>query len=161
MKMKINNFLGIICLVIIFLFTNQVFSADWIYVGSTSKGKEYYDASSISSIKKVNNNIIRVSCKTIFSEKGRVETFSFLKKRGKKPSNSSVIDYLITLEEFNCVNAKKRPVSFNIYDKKGNVIYTSPKFHNAKFIDTIPDSVGYKCLKKVCSIGKISNIKKK
>lgn len=156
--MKINNFLGIICSVIIFLFTNQAFSADWIYVGSTVKGKEYYDASSI---EKVNNNFIRVWCKTTFSKKGKAETFSFLEKEGKKPRDSSVIDYLITLEEFDCVNAKKRPVSFNIYDKKGNVIYKSSKFHNPKFSNTIPNSAGDKCLKKVCSVGKESNIKKK
>ncbi|MBN1365052.1 MAG: hypothetical protein JW976_09645 [Syntrophaceae bacterium] len=156
--MKTNNLLGIILLVSIFLFTNRAFSADWIYVGSTSKGKEYYDASSI---KKINNNIIHILCKTTFSKKGKSETFSFLKKMGKKPGNPSVIDHLITLEEFDCVKAKKRPVSFNIYDKEGKVIYTSPKFHNPKFINTIPNSVGNKCLKKVCSVGMVSNIKKK
>ena len=75
--MKVKNVQSIICLVIIFLFANQAWAAEWIYYASTSIGMLYYDKSSI---KKVNKNIISVWAKTIFNEDGKNRDFFISQK---------------------------------------------------------------------------------
>ena len=74
--MKIMNIQGIICLVIIFLFANQAWAAEWIHYMSNASGNSYYDKSSI---KKVNKNISSVWTKVIFNKDGKTKAFSFLK----------------------------------------------------------------------------------
>jgi len=81
--MKIKNLQGIICFVIFFLFANQVWAADWKMVGSSNTAKEYYD---VSSIKRINKNIISVWTKRIYNEDGKKRNFLFSKAEMKHQS---------------------------------------------------------------------------
>ena len=80
MKAKIVQ--SIICLVIFFLFTNQAWTADWIYFDKAAVGDFYYDKSSI---KKVNESIISVWNKNILSKEAKTKYFSILKEMHKAP----------------------------------------------------------------------------
>ena len=145
--MKAKNVQSIICLVVFFLFANQVWAAEWIYYGSTSAGDVYYDKSSI---KEVNKSIIPVWTKNILSEEAKTKYFSILKGMDKAPDNPSLLSYYIELLEIDCVNEKIKDTSVTIYDEKGNVIYSSPKNQSGEWNDIFPISVGEKLKNKVC-----------
>ena len=145
--MKAKNVQSIICLVVFFLFANQVWAAEWIYYGSTSAGDVYYDKSSI---KEVNKSIIPVWTKNILSEEAKTKYFSILKGMDKAPDNPSLLSYYIELLEIDCVNEKIKDTSVTIYDEKGNVIYSSPKSQSGEWNDIFPISVGEKLKNKVC-----------
>jgi hypothetical protein len=155
--MKIKNLQSIICLVIIFLFANNAWTAEWIYYTSMSTGHMYYDKSSI---KKVKKNIISVLTKTKYTENGKTQHFSFLKGIGKAPDNADILSYELVLVETDCVNNKFRISSMSLYDEKDSVLAALPKASD-KWSD-IPPSTQMEVLKnEVCSAVKPSKKKKK
>jgi cell division septation protein DedD len=142
--MKIKNVQSIICLVIFFLFANQAWAADWIYYDTTAVGDMlYYDKSSI---KKVNKNIISVRTKNILSEKTKTKHFSILKGMHKAPDNPSMLSYYTKLTEIDCVNKKMKGISVIFYDKKGKVVYSSPKSESGEWNAILPNTVGEKLI---------------
>jgi hypothetical protein len=157
--MKAKNVQGIICLVILFLFSNQAWAADWIpYDVSILSGScWYYDKSSV---KKVNNNIIRVWTKLIYGETEKTKAFLFLKGIGKAPDNSDKLSHVKILSEVDCVNDKIISISMIFYDAIGNPIYSSPKSFD-EWADIVPDSNTEKLKNIVCSDSKTSETKKK
>ena len=136
--MKLKYVQGIICLVILFLFANQSWAEDWILYGIPNTGDMYYDKSSIT---KVNENIIRVWIKSIYNEKGKLETFSFLQGTDKATDNPDKLNHYILLQEIDCVNKKYRTASIKIYDEKGNVIVSSPEGEIGGWNNIIPNPV--------------------
>lgn len=143
---KVKNVQSIVCLIILFLFANQAWAADWILYSSTSEGNMYYDKSSI---KKINNNIIRVWSKKIFNKNGKIVSFSFLKTTGEAPENPDILSFDVALDEFNCVNEEIRTSSWIIYDEKDAVV-SSMKL-SVRWQDIIPGSVSETLKNIVCS----------
>ena len=155
--MKIKNVQGVICLVFFFLFANNAWAADWIRYASHTFGDTYYDKSSI---KKVNKNIISVLTKTIYTENGKKEYFSFLESIGKAPGNPDILNNQLVSVEIDCVNKIYKVSSMSIYDEKDSVIASRPKSTD-KLIDTPPNSQMEILEKEICSAGKTSKKKKK
>jgi len=145
--MKAKNVQGIICLVMFFLFANQAWAVEWIFYTSSSLGKMYYDKSSI---KKVNENIIRVWTENILNEDGKKETFSFLKSMDKASENPNLIRYVLRLSEIDCIKEEIKDFSTIIYDEKSNVLYSSPKGKLGKWNNILSNSVAEKLKNVVC-----------
>lgn len=156
--MKIKNVQSIIYLVILLLFANHTWAADWIFYDSPSTGKEYYDKNSI---KKVNKNIIRVWVKKILTEDQKIEVSPLLKSsKGKEPNNPDLISYVLMLKEIDCVNEKIKGSPMIIYDEDGNVLGSEPKYID-KWRDIAPESVAETLKNIVCSGDKTSKTEKK
>ena len=142
--MKAKNVQSIICLVIFFLFANQAWAADWIYYDTAAVGDMlYYDKSSI---KKVNESIISVWTKNILSEETKTKYVSILKGIHKAPDNPSRLSYYTKLTEIDCVNKKMKGISVIFYDKKGKIVYSSPKGDSGEWNAILPNTVGEKLI---------------
>ena len=74
--MKIKNVQRIIFLVFFFLFSNQVWAANWIYFDKAAVGDVYYGKNSI---KKLDKSNILVWNKVILSQEAKTKYFSILK----------------------------------------------------------------------------------
>ena len=148
---------SIISLAFFFLFASQAWAADWIYYAPMSTGHMYYDKGSI---KKVNKNIISVLTKTIYTENGKKEYFSFLESIGKAPGNPDILNNQLVSVEIDCVNKIYKVSSMSIYDEKDSVIASRPKSTD-KWSDTPPNSQMEVLEKEICSAGKTSKKKKK
>jgi hypothetical protein len=152
---KIKNVQSIICLVIFFLFANQAWAADWIYYDTAAVGDMlYYDKNSI---KKENESIISVWAKNILSEETKTRYVSILKGIHKAPKNPSRLSYYTKLTEIDCVNKKMKVISAIFYDKKGKVVYSSPKSESGEWNDILPNTVGEKLIKIVSCESVTSN----
>jgi hypothetical protein len=155
--MKTKSFQGIICVIVFFLFANKAWAADWIYYTSIATVHMYYDKSSI---KKVNKNIISVWTKTIFTDNGKKQYFSFLESIGKAPDNYNILNYQLVLVEIDCINKKYRIYSMSINDEKDSVLASLPK-PTDQWID-IPPTTQMETLKnEVCTVSTTSKKKKK
>jgi hypothetical protein len=141
--MKAKNVQSIICLVIFFLFANQVWAVDWIYYDKAAVGDFYYDKSSI---KKVNESITSVSTKNILSEEAKMKYFSALKVMHKAPKNPSMLSYYTKLMQIDCVHRKIKDISVIFYNEKDKVVYKSPKSESGEWNDILPDTVGDKLI---------------
>jgi ketosteroid isomerase-like protein len=139
--MKVKNVQNIICLVIIFLFANQAWAADWIYYYTSDFGDSYYDKSSI---KKVNESIISVWTKNILSDDAKTKYFSILKRIHKAPQNPSMLCYYTKLTEIDCVNKRIKDISAIFYNEKSEVVYTSPKSESGEWNAILPNTVAEK-----------------
>jgi len=155
--MKINNLPVLICLVIISLFANQAYAAEWIFLGAVPTGDQYYNKKSI---EEVNKNIFHVLIKERYNDNGKMSKFSFLKKTGNAPNNPYVLSHELRLLEINCANKKIKVSSDSIYDKQGHVIASMPRSY-VKRSDIFPDSIAKTLNNTVCSAGQPSPKKKK
>jgi len=152
--MKINNIYSIICLVIISLLANQAWAADWKFFASSGSGDVYYDKNSIV---KVNKNIVRVRTKKTYSEKGKLEEYSFLKSLGKAPGNPYILSHELKLLEIECLNKKIKISSDRICDKRGHVVTTTQSY--SKLNDIVRKSSDEELQNIVCSDSKTPKIK--
>jgi len=119
-------------------------------------GLVYYD---ISSIKKVNKNIIRVWTERIFNEEGKTDILSFLKRIGKAPDNPDILRSIKNLWEIDCVNEKSK-ISFQIiYDEKGKGLHSDHEITEWEYI--IPGTADEILKNIVCNAGKTSKTEKK
>jgi len=154
---KIMNIKSIICLVIFSLCSNQAWAADWVYYMKSTFGDEYYDKSSI---KKVNENIIRVWTKTIFNKDGKKKWFSLLKSINEAPDKLDILNYELMMNEIDCINERGRFTSMTInYDEKA-IVYWGMK-SSSKWMKIEPLSTTGILQNKICSAGKNSQTKKK
>jgi len=154
--MKINNIYSIICCVIILLLANQAWAADWKFFASSGSGDVYYDKNSIV---KVNKNIVRVRTKKTYSEKGKLEEYSFLKSLDKAPGNPYILSHELKLLEIECLNKKIKISSDRICDKRGHVVTTTQSY--SKLNDIVRKSSDEELQNIVCSNGKTPEIKQK
>ncbi|MFZ1037634.1 MAG: surface-adhesin E family protein [Smithella sp.] len=155
--MRINNIYSIICLVIILLLANQAWAADWKFFASSGSGDMYYDKNSIV---KVNKNIVRVWTKKTYSEKGKLEEYSFLKSLGKAPGNPYILSHELKLLEIECLNKKIKISSDRICDKRGHVAVTTTQSYS-KLNDIVRKSSDEELQNIVCSVGKTPEAKQK
>jgi hypothetical protein len=144
--MKIKNVQRIIFLVFFFLFLNQAWAANWIYIDKAAVGDVYYGKNSI---KKVDKSIILVWNKVVLSKEAKTKYFSILKGIHKEPQNLSMLSYYKKLIEIDCVNRKIKDNVITFYDEKGKVVYASPKSESGEWNDILPDTVGEKLFKIV------------
>jgi DedD protein len=144
--MKIKNVQRVIFLVFFFLFFNQAWAANWIYIDKAAVGDVYYGKNSI---KKVDKSIILVWNKVILSKEAKTKYFSILKGINKEPQNPSMLSYYKKLIEIDCVNRKIKDNVITFYDEKGKVVYASPKSESGEWNDILPDTVGEKLIKIV------------
>jgi len=153
--MKAKNVQSIICLVIFFLFADQAWAADWKFFASSGSGDVYYDKNSIV---KVNKNIVRVRTKKTYSEKGKLEEYSFLKSLGKAPGNPYILSHELKLLEIECLNKKIKISSDRICDKRGHVVVTTTQSYS-KLNDIVRKSSDEELQNIVCSDSKTPKIK--
>lgn len=135
-----------------FLRADHAWGGDWISLGLTASGIEYY---SNSDIKKSDKNIFHVRTKIIYNERGKVNRFPLLKKMGKAPGNPYILSYEMKWSELNCNHKKYRISSGGIYDKRGNMIASLPK-NDTAWHDMIPRSNEEKLNNIVCDRGNFS-----
>jgi hypothetical protein len=141
--MKIKNVQRIIFLVFFFLFLNQAWAANWIYIDKAAVGDVYYGKNSI---KKVDKSIILVWNKVVLSKEAKTKYFSILKGIHKEPQNLSMLSYYKKLIEIDCVNRKIKDNVITFYDEKGKVVYASPKSESGEWNDILPNTVGEKLI---------------
>lgn len=139
--MNAKNIQSIICLVIFFLFVNQVWAKEWLYYDTAPVGDMYYDKSRI---KKVNKNITSVWTKHILSEEAKTKYYSILKSIGKAPDSPSMLCYYIELMEIDFANKKIKDVAAIFYDQQDKVVYSTPKSESGQWNDIVPNSAGEK-----------------
>jgi hypothetical protein len=147
--MKAKKVQGIVCLVVFLLFANQAWAAEWVLCASPSSGARlYYDKSSI---KKADNDIIRVSNKFVYNSKTeKKNAFAALKGINKAPKNPDIMSHDLSVNEIDCVNKKHRLVSVTFYNVKGKAIYSSSKF-SKEWNPIAPESFMEKIQNTVCS----------
>ena len=56
------------------------------------------------------------------------------------------MNYYTKLMQIDCANRKIKDISVIFYDKKGKVIYSSPKSESGEWNDILPDTVGEKLI---------------
>ena len=152
-----NKFWAFLIIVLMFSLTiiacnsgtdNQ--SGDWVRIGETTTGDNYYDKNSL---KEENKNIIRVKTKAIYSENGKKEKLTFLKSIGKAPANPDSLSHEIRIWNVDCVNKKINPYTSTIYGKGDQMITASPQFPD-KWDDILPRSLSEKIKNIACNDGK-------
>lgn len=124
--------------------------ADWVRIGKTVTGDNYYDKNSL---KEEHKNIIRVKTKAIYSENGKKEKLTFLKSINKAPANADSLSHEIRIWNVDCVNNKINPYSSTIYGKGDQMITSSPEFAN-QWDDILPQSLSEKIKKIACNVSK-------
>ena len=130
--------------------------ANWIYLGKTITAETYYDKNSI---KEEDQNIIRIWIKAIYSEDGKKEKFSFLKRINKAPFSADTLSYELVLFEIDCLNNKARMYTGQAYDDKGEILVSAPKSFG-EWGNISPDSQIAALRNTVCSEGRIPDTKK-
>lgn len=145
--MKSQNIHGIVFLILLFLFANQAEAEEWIYYASTPTRDAFYDKSSL---KRVDRHIISVCTKIAFNDDGKKHDFSFLQSIGQAPESFDILNYKLIISEVDCTNHKIKDCSTRIYDKKNNVVYTSPISDTGKWSDIFSNSIGAKLRDMIC-----------
>lgn len=151
--MKTKYSVGIIGLTVLFLLAVQVWAADWKSFASSRGGDMYYDKDSV---KTANKNMISVLTKKTYSEQGKLEKYSSLKKLGKAPINPYILSHELTEYEIDCTNQRIKVSSNQICDKRGNVAVQAPRFHGG-WNDISRKSNEEKLKNIVCSADKTSS----
>jgi len=139
--MKAKPVLSMICLGILLLSAPQIWAQSWSYYDTASVGDMYYDKSRIRAVDK---NIIAVWTKNILSEKAKSKYYSILQSVNHAPERPSDISYYEELLEIDYTQRKIKNVSVIFYNKKGRVIYASPKSETGEWLPIEPHSVGEK-----------------
>jgi hypothetical protein len=155
MKTKILH--GIICLTIFFLFTGQASAAGWKLFYSSGSGEMFYDENSV---KKVNKNIVHVLVKKTYSEQGKLEKFSLLKKSGKGPINPYILSHELIMLEIDCVKEKMKISSDKVCDKRGQLV-TWDRSSSGRWNDIVRKSSEEKLKNIVCGGNKTPGTKNK
>lgn len=144
--MKIKNICVTICLIILFLFVNRAWTADWTLVAPYAGGEMYYFLSTIKSEKE---NVVPVWTKTVFNEKGKADALSYLNNKDKAASPTGALSYNLIYYEMDCLSGKYRTSASYYYDEKDNLIY-SEKNAQSEFSDVLPDTILEKLKNTVC-----------
>lgn len=126
--------------IIIFFFSMEARSVDWVFYVTAADGNNYYYDSQ--SIKWVSKDIVQVWEKTVYTEKGVPD---MIKKYGPEYKELSCG---IGLFEFNCSEKKSRGLSLTYHNHHGSVIYSAPRDSSWDFI--IPESVSESLFNIVC-----------
>jgi len=155
--MSLKNYFYLIGLVVFLLLTGQALAAGWILYDKSGIGDMYYDKSSI---KKVNQNIIRVWDKTLYNENGRKKHFAFLQAIGKPRAGSDALHYQLVLVELDYLQKKYRVTSSSIYNKQNKIIASLPKEAYGGWRDIRPNSVSATLLNSICQTTRACKTKK-
>jgi hypothetical protein len=118
----------------------EVWGADWKYLVRTDEEAVSYDTESVT---RPSRDTVRVSVKTVFSEKG---INMHVKEFGERFEN---LNHVKDLLEFNCVDKKTRVLQSTIYSKDGNIL-VSDTSSELEWRVIIPDSLGETLYKEVC-----------
>lgn len=146
MKRKIFGAFAITMMVL--FFTGSLHAAQWTLCASApSGGRLFYDKDSV---KKLDNNIIRVSNKFEYTSKlDKQSAYASLKRIRKAPKNYAMMSHDLSVNEINCASGTHRLVSVAFYDVKGRVIYSSAKF-SKRWERIVADSFMDELRKTVC-----------
>lgn len=155
--MKIKNIYVTICLIILFLFVNRAWTADWTLLASYAGGEMSYFLSTIKSEKE---KVVPVWTKTVFNEKGKADALSYLKSKDKGVSPAGTLNYNLILYEMDCLNGKYRTSASYYYDEKDNLIFSEKNAQN-EFFDILPDTILEKLKNTVCRCVSNAGMQKK
>lgn len=117
----------------------EVRGADWKLYSFNDKGKNYYDAQSIT---RASKNIVRVWVKWNYTEKGVMDIVEKMGKEFKK------LEYSIILNEINCAEKTTRFLSLNYFDNNREVIVSGSYTTEWTFI--VPDTIDESLYKEIC-----------
>ena len=123
----------------IFLSVYPAWAEEWIHYATTPTREVYYDHSSI---KKLDGNLVRVRAKAVLNEKGKQETFAYLKKINNPPGSADILSHVLGIHEFDCTQGKVKDDSLVIYDERSRVVYPFAKDEAGRWKDIPPHSVG-------------------
>jgi hypothetical protein len=118
----------------------EVWGEEWKYLEQTDEEAVSYDTESVN---RPSRDIVRVSVKTVFSEKG---IDMHVKEFGERFKN---LNHVKDLLEFNCAHKKTRVLQSTIYSKDGNIL-VSDTSSELEWRVIIPDSLGETLYKEVC-----------
>jgi len=138
--------LAVVVVLAVVLFTGfqgSALGAEWVYFATTKKGQHYYDRQTV----KRANTTVRVWEKTVYSEDGKRNAEKFLTEMGEYKGQTP--GHVLTLDEFNCKEAKGRSLSMIIYDIHGKRVAGSPE-GGSEWSHSVPDSVYDRLSKQVC-----------
>ena len=155
--MKIKSIKIFAVPVIIFLFVNQAWAADWIGFASNNLGDMYYDKSTI---KKENKNIINVMIKQILSREGKTKYFSFLEGIKKAPENADKLHHALVLQKIDCTNKKFKSSSIAFYGEKEDSL-ASQQISAAEWNNIMPNTPPEALKNILCGSGKTTKKNKK
>jgi hypothetical protein len=117
----------------------------WVEYNKDLEGNvTYYKKENIG--KKREKDIIQVSEKMYFSEKGREE---LQKRSGGNIEGLNKLSYVIILSENDCKNHRQRLLSHISYDTNGKVM-SSITIGDPQWINIVPDSKGDTLQKQAC-----------
>lgn len=119
---------------------------EWIHIGKTSTGENYYDKNSI---QKTDQDIWKIKTKALYSEEGKKTKFAFLQSIGSNVKDARVLDHEIRIWRVDCRNKKINPFSSTIYDADDDIIVSSPEFPD-KWDKILPQSLADKLRHTVC-----------
>lgn len=94
-------------------------------------------------------DIVQISEKMYFSEKGREHLLQLQKQSGNKAEGWDKLSHVIVASEYDCKNHRQRLMSHVSYDTNGNVLGTVT-IAEPQWTPIIPDSKGDILQKKFC-----------
>lgn len=137
--------LGVILIGLVIFGYAEVRGADWVLYGETDTYKYYYDKESIN---RPSKNIVEVSEKQIYTDKGIIYMVGEL---GKKYENLS---HSITLWQIDCANQNFRFLSLTHYSREEKVIYSRRLLYASErageWSPIIKGTMGERLYKAVC-----------
>jgi hypothetical protein len=123
-------------------------SAYWVEYSKDLEGNvTYYKKENLG--KEREKDIIQVSEKMYFSEKGKEGLIQLQKKSGGNVEEWNKLSYVIVLSENDCKNHRQRLLSHTSYDTNGKVL-NSVTIADPHWINIVPDSKGDHLQKQVC-----------
>jgi Surface-adhesin protein E len=131
--------LGVVLIGLAIFACAEVWGADWKHYASNEDLLGYYDAQGITG---PSENIVSVWTRLDYTEKG---VLGWVKKFGKTFEN---LDYVINLNEINCLEKKFRILLVYYYDSKGSV-FDSIRYPSEWTI-VVPESIQENLYEEVC-----------
>jgi hypothetical protein len=131
--------LGIVLIGLAVFANAEAWGEDWIRYGKNDTGTYYYDKQDVTRLSK---DIVRVSNKIVFTEKGVATAVERLGRSNKQFGCD------ISLREINCADKTQRWISSKVYSMDGELLQTPP--YNTGWEPIIQGTLSDLLLQKVC-----------
>ena len=123
---------------VIFLWSAEVWAADWKLYYASKTGLSYYD---LGSITRSSTNTVKIWTKTVYSAETILDIVA------KHGADFKEVNYCITLMELNCEDKKKRNLLENYYSEEGRPLVM---FRDLEWEEIIPESIGNVLYREIC-----------
>jgi hypothetical protein len=131
---NMKKFLMIILSGTLLFAPGKIWGADWKYYGENQNASYFFDVASITLYKNViQQTIVKVWVKAVYSEKGRLD------EKRKLGGNLSNITDSIAREEIDCKNKRQQVLALTVYSMEGEVVISGSRQRERLF--AIPESI--------------------